>query len=226
MHRNTATIVALTTLTAMTALTAAATVDLAYSSYDVDFDGWQARDTLNGNITYYQPDWNAAGGMPTGHIEFHDITAGGYVFEAPTQFTGDFSAAIGNGGVSFDWMADMIQDGKRASVIFISNGVRLWTGSDPDPIAGIWHSFNFNFDATGGWNVDYGLGGGVQAATTADMYNVLSSVTRMDITGETWTGIVETTWLDNPRIYMSVPAPGALALLGLASLAGTGRRRR
>jgi MYXO-CTERM domain-containing protein len=50
----------------------------------------------------------------------------------------------------------------------------------------------------------------------------------MDITGETWTGVSETTWLDNPRIWMkdvSVPAPGALALLGLSGLAGSRRRR-
>jgi MYXO-CTERM domain-containing protein len=33
-----------------------------------------------------------------------------------------------------------------------------------------------------------------------------------------------TAWLDNPMIY-SVPAPGAFALLGLASIVGARRRR-
>jgi hypothetical protein len=222
------TAIVLAVLTTVTTVASAATVDLAYSSFDVDQDGWRSRDALNGTISYFPVDWNASGGMPTGHIEFADITQGGYVFEAPTQFTGDFSMATGIGGVSFDWMADMIQDGKRASVIFTSNAVRLWAGSNPDPAPGMWHSFNFNFDANAGWKVDFGQGAGAQAATISDIGLVLGNVTGMDITGETWTGVSETTWLDNPRIWMkdvSVPAPGALALLGLSGLAGSRRRR-
>ncbi|MDP7574263.1 MAG: hypothetical protein QF723_04055, partial [Phycisphaerales bacterium] len=68
-------------------------------------------------------------------------------------------------------------------------------------------------------------GGASQLATMNEINSVLANVTGMDITGETWTGINETTWLDNPRIYMNVPAPGALALLGVASIIGSRRRR-
>ncbi|MDG1838664.1 MAG: PEP-CTERM sorting domain-containing protein [Phycisphaerales bacterium] len=228
MSRTTAAV--LVVLTTVTSFASAATIDLAYSSFDANHDGWQSRDTLNGTTSYFSVDWNATGGMPTGHIEFADITQGGYVFEAPTQFTGDFSMATGVGGVSFDWMADMIQDGKRASVIFhSSNGVRLWASSNPDPAAGIWHSFSFNFDANAGWKVDFAQGAGAQTATVNDISQVLGNVIGMDITGETWTGVSETTWLDNPRIWMrdaDAPAPGALALLGLAGIAGSRRRRR
>lgn len=210
---------------AVVAVPCAASINLAYSSYDTDQDGWQVRDTVNGSTSYYTPDWLPSGGVPTGHLEFADITPGGYVFEAPTQFTGDFSAAVNNGGVSFDWMADRVQDGKRASVIFLSGAVRLSASSDPDPVPGIWHSFDFAFDTSVSWMINDGLGGGAQVATMSDITSVLSNVTGMDITGETWTGISETTWLDNPRIYMNVPAPGALALLAAASMVGTRRRR-
>ena len=142
------------------------------------------------------------------------------------QFSGDFSAAVNNGGVSFDWMADMIQSGKRASVIFWSGNVRLSASSDPDPAANIWHSFDFSFDTSVSWMINYGAGGGSQLATMNEISSVLGNVTGMDITGETWTGISETTWLDNPRIYMQVPTPSALALMAVASCVGIRRRRR
>jgi hypothetical protein len=205
-------------------LTTAATIDLAYTPFDSGIEGWQVRDTVNNNVNYFTPDWLAAGGVPTGHLEFADVTPGGYVFEAPDSFEGDFSQAVSNnGGVSFNWKADMIQDGKRASVSFYRGGARMWMVSDPDPTEGIWHSFNWTFAMATGWQINYGSG--TQLATLGDMQYVLSDVTQMDISGETWTGVSETTWLDNPRIYMQdVPAPGALALLGLA--AATGRRRR
>jgi hypothetical protein len=218
------TLFGLTALAVFTSAAPAAITDLAISTFDSNVDDWTVRDTVNGNVTYYSPYWNASGGVPTGHVQFSDITPGGYVFEAPDEFTGDFSVAVNFGGVSFDWMADQIQDGKRASVILWRDGVRRAASSNPDPAAGVWHSFDFAFNTNVAWQIDYGTGN--QLATTADLTYVLSGVTGMDITGETWTGMVETTWLDNPRIYTRhVPAPGALALLGVAGLAGTRRRR-
>ena len=217
------TLLTIASVTAMTAAAHASTINLAYSDYNTSVDGWTVRDTVNGNVSYFTPTWNAAGGMPTGHVEFADVTPGGYVFEASADFTGDFSAALAVGGVSFDWKANQIQAGKRAGVSLWRDGVRLSTSSDPDPAANIWHSFDFAFTMNTTWNVDYGSG--AQLATMADLSYVLSNVTGMDITGETWTGMSETTWLDNPRIYTRVPAPGALGLLGIAAIAGVRRRR-
>ena len=226
MSRISPTFAFLAALTTMTAASTAATVDLAHTPFDVDQDDWLVRDTVNGVVSYYMPDWKPSGGVPDGHLEFADITPGGYVFEAPAQFTGDFSAAVNNGGVSFDWMADMIQGGKRASVIFWSGNVRLSASSDADPAANIWHSFDFSLDTSVSWMINYGAGGGSQLATMNEISSVLGNVTGMDITGETWTGISETTWLDSPRIYMQVPAPSALALMAVASCVGIRRRRR
>jgi len=226
MSRISPTFAVLAALTTMTAASTAATVDLAHTPFDVDQDDWLVRDTVNGVVSYYMPDWKPSGGVPDGHLEFADVTPGGYVFEAPVQFSGDFSAAVNNGGVSFDWMADMIQSGKRASVIFWSGNVRLSASSDPDPAANIWHSFDFSFDTSVSWMINYGAGGGSQLATMNEISSVLGNVTGMDITGETWTGISETTWLDNPRIYMQVPTPSALALMAVASCVGIRRRRR
>ncbi|MCH2134992.1 MAG: PEP-CTERM sorting domain-containing protein [Phycisphaerales bacterium] len=215
---------ALATSTLLTSAASASIVDLAHSSFDTDIENWTVRDTVNGNVTYYAPGWNAAGGLPDGHVEFADITPGGYVFEESTEFSGDFSAALVTGGVSFDWMADMIQDGKRASVILWSGNTRLFNSSAPDPAAGVWHSFSFMFNVGNGWQID--SGNGAQLASLSDIDSVLQSVTMMEITGETWTGMNETTWLDNPRIWArSVPAPGALALLGVAAITGARRRR-
>jgi hypothetical protein len=223
--RHTNTLSALTALAAITSVANAATIDLAYNPFDTGIDGWSVRDTVNGNVTFFSPSWNAAGGMPDGHLEFSDITPGGYVFQGSQDFIGDFSSAANIGGVSFDWKANQIQSGKRAGVILWRDGVRLSTASDPDPAANVWHSFDFAFNMSSNWSVNYGSGS--QTATMADVVYVLSNVTGMDITGETWTGMSETTWLDNPRLYtQDVPAPGALALLGVASIVGLGRRRR
>jgi hypothetical protein len=223
MHRN-STFLGIAALALLSTSASAAITDLAISTFDTSVDGWTVRDTVNGNVSYYTPLWNAAGGMPTGHVQFSDVTPGGYVFEASSAFSGDFSQAVTDGGVSFDWMADQIQDGKRASVIFWRDNVRLWASSDPDPAADVWHSFEFVFNMNVAWQIDYGSGG--QLATMADLNYVLSGVSGMDITGETWTGMIETTWLDNPRIWTRiVPAPGAIAMLGLAGIAGARRRR-
>ncbi|MDG2054543.1 MAG: hypothetical protein P8J86_07535 [Phycisphaerales bacterium] len=195
---------------------------LAHSNYDQDLDGWRVKDTINNVSSYYAPTWLPNGGAPDGHMEFHDVTPGGYIFEAPDKFHGDFSAAVGNGGVFYDWGADWIMDDRRSSVTFWSGDVRLWASSNQGLATNVWHHFDYAFDMGVGWKVDYGLG--AQTATMADLYTVLSNVTDMNISGETWTGITETTWVDNPTIYMNVPAPGALALFGLAGLVG--RRRR
>ncbi len=53
---------------------AAATIDLAYTSFDSSIEGWQVRDTVNNNISYFTPDWMPTGGVPTGHLEFADVT--------------------------------------------------------------------------------------------------------------------------------------------------------
>ena len=61
-------------------------------------------------------------------------------------------------------------------------------------------------------------------ATMADMTGVLSATDGLFITADTVDGMDGSCWLDNPMIH-SVPAPGALALLGLASIVGARRRR-
>ncbi len=57
----------------------------------------------------------------------------------------------------------------------------------------IWHSFDFAFDTSVSWMVNYGSEGPWQLATMNEIKSVLANVTGMDITGETWTGINETT---------------------------------
>ena len=196
---------------------------LAHSSFDVDHDDWRVKDTLNGNVTYFTPGWDPTGGVPTGNLAFADVTPGGYIFEAPDEFHGDFSGAVGNGGGFFDWKADMIMEGRRPAVYFWRDGVRLIGVGETGLAPGTWHHIDLVFDMSVDWKIDYGSG--AQTATLTELAWVLSDVQDMNITGETWTGIQETTWLDNPTIYGRVPAPGALALLLGAGLAARRRRR-
>lgn len=196
---------------------------VAHTGFDNGLEGWQVRDTLNGAVTYFTPTWMPNGGVPDGHMSFQDVTPGGYIFEAPNAFHGDFSALVGTGGVFYDWGADHIMPDRRSSVSFYNGSVRMWAASGQGLPTNVWTRFDFGFDLSAGWKVDYGSG--AQTATLADLQYVLSNVTDMTISGETWTGIIETTWVDNPTIYRSIPAPGALALLGVAGIL-TGRRRQ
>ncbi|MDG2422491.1 MAG: hypothetical protein P8M22_00780 [Phycisphaerales bacterium] len=202
---------------------AMASTYLAHSNYDNDVDSWKVRDNLSGNVTYFTPSWAPSGGVPTGHLEFADVTPGGYLFEAPDHFHGDFSSAVGNGGIFFDWKADMIMDNKRPGVSLYRDGVRLIGLGSFGLAESQWHHLDFAFDLSAGWLVD--LGNGAQTATMADIQWVLEDVDDLRIVGETWTGVSETTWLDNPTIYTNVPAPGALALLVGAGLILPRRRR-
>ncbi|MCH2140965.1 MAG: hypothetical protein MK100_08030, partial [Phycisphaerales bacterium] len=76
MSRISHTFAVLAALTTMTAASTAATVDLAYTPFDADQDDWLVRDTVNGAVSYYMPDWKPSGGVPDGHLEFADITPG------------------------------------------------------------------------------------------------------------------------------------------------------
>ena len=196
---------------------------LAHSNFDVDVDGWRVKDTLNGNVSYFTPGLECNRRCSDGDLVFADVTQGWVPLRGPEKFHGDFSSAVGNGGVFFDWKADMIMDGRRPGVYFWRDGVRLMGLGDFNLAENTWHHVEFTFDMSVDWKIDYG--NGAQAATLTELAWVLSDVQDMNITGETWTGVEETTWLDNPTIYTNVPAPGALALLLGAGLAVRRRRR-
>jgi hypothetical protein len=226
MTRNTTLIAALTVLTAVSATASAAT--LAYSSFDTGDEGWTAQQGPAGSP--HAVNWNSTGGVPAGNINYWDQTSyDAEWFSASASFLGggDFSSAVNNGGVSFDWAADLGSAAQMLQIAFTmgsnqSGATVLWA----DAIATVdshWYHYDFGFDSGTTWMIQSG-GNPATIATTSDLTNVLSAVDGMFITADTMDGMDGTAWLDNPMIY-SVPAPGAFALLGLASIVGARRRR-
>ncbi len=226
MTRNTTLIAVLTMLTAVSTTASAAT--LAYSSFDTGDEGWTAQQGPAGSP--YAVTWSSTGGVPTGNINYWDRTNYDEEwFSASASFLGggNFSSAVNNGGVSFDWAADLGPTTQIVQVAFTMNytpnsGTVLWS----DAIAtvdGHWYHYDFGFDSATTWMIQ-SSGGPATVATTSDLINALSAVDGMFITADTVDGMDDNVWLDNPMIY-SVPAPGALALLGLASIVGARRRR-
>ncbi len=221
----TAMIAALAVLSTLSATASAAT--LAISTFDTGDEGWISQRGPTGSP--YTVNWNPTGGVPTGHINYWDHTSYDYeFFSASSSFlgSGDFSQAAGNGGVSFDWGTDMGSASQMLQIAFTSTylgSTVLWTET-PATIGPGWTNYDFAFDSTASWMIEIN-GAPVGAATSADISGVLAVVNGMFITADTVDGMDGNCWLDNPMIY-SVPAPGAFALLGLAGIAGTRRRRR
>lgn len=223
MTRNTTIFVTLATLTAMSSAASGGT--LAFSSFDTGDEGWTAQ--AGPGAPQYTTNWNPTGGTPTGHIQYQDATSNDAEwFAASAGFlgNGDFSSAIGNGGVSFDWSADYAPSAVNVQIAFVGGNQILWTETLASVGTG-WNAYDFAFDLTTAWMMTDNNTNTTNAATTGDMYSVLSSVDGLYITGDILYGMDGTCSLDSPRIY-SVPAPGALALLGVASIVGTRRRRQ
>ncbi|HCV23663.1 MAG TPA: hypothetical protein DGN59_09395 [Candidatus Latescibacteria bacterium] len=223
MNHTTTIIAAFATLTAITTTASAAV--LAVSTFDTGDEGWIAQAGPTG--TPYAVAWNPTGGVPTGHLEYQDATSqSAEWFSASASFlgAGDFSQAVGTGGVSFDWVTNVGSATQTVQIAFTGNyagGSILWAEL-PELVAGGWANYDFAFNPTASWQIE--IGPSSTLATMADISGVLSSVDGLFITGDTVVGMDGTCRLDNPTIY-GVPAPGALALIGLASLLGTRRRR-
>jgi MYXO-CTERM domain-containing protein len=223
MHRTMTRIAALATFTAMTATASSAT--LAYSSFDTGDEGWIAQQGPAG--APYAVHWNPSGGVPTGNINYWDQTSyNPEWFSASASFigSGDFSQAVNNGGVSFDWATDLGSAAQMVQVAFTGGyqgGSILWAETVASVGTG-WANYDFSFDSTTLWMLE--ANSTTTIATMADMTGVLSATDGLFITADTVDGMDGSCWLDNPMIH-SVPAPGALALLGLASIVGARRRR-
>ena len=226
MTRTTTLIAALATLTAVSATASATT--LAYSSFDTGDEGWTAQQGPAGSP--YAVNWNPTGGVPTGNINYWDQTSyDAEWFSASASFLGggDFSSAVNNGGVSFDWAADLGSAAQMVQIAFTmgsnqSSGAVLWADAVAT-VDGHWYHYDFGFDPSTTWMIQI-VGNPPAVATASDLNNVLSAVDGMFITADTVDGMDGNVWLDNPLIY-SVPAPGAFALFGLASIVGARRRR-
>jgi len=196
-------------------------VTLASSTFDASTEGWKA---VNGASHFERL---LDGGDPGGFIQAKDVNGETlWFFAAPSAYLGDKSAAYG-GSLSFALKSDSTSPPLATTYADIhllgANGVRLVFTGDAVPTGG-WTSYTVALVADGSWKVDSVNG---PNATAADFAGVLANLETLRIRGD-YKQAVETTGLDSVVLTAAVPEPAtaAMALAGLALLAGIARRRQ
>ncbi len=165
------------------------TLDLAYNSFSTGEEGWTVL-TSNGFVPLV---WNGDS------IQREDKASGGTSFVAPWPFLGDLRQAH---GISFDWCADMIGKKRGVSVTLYQGGSVKWIAANlavTDDYENQWLTFDFPFTNAASWLTSNGTF--TVRASDARIFDILSNVTRIRITGESMIGIGETVKLDNVHLY-------------------------
>lgn len=192
----------------------------AFSSFDVDAEGWTVADTAGAGdysllIDELGSVWASDSGNPGGGISATDNTNFTIMFRAPDAYRGDRSAALGL-ELRFDitsthdsWTQDTVVVLKGANMILVSEFTL--------PVAGQWNTVVIPLVASS-FRMNNAQGA---VASDADFAAVLADVDEFWINAEFGDGLIETTTLDN--VYFPVPAPAAFALMPLGLLL---RRRR
>ena len=94
--------------------------------------------------------------LGTGGLDLHlfrpAVDSKGYLTVNGTDIlgNGDFSSAIGNGGVSFDWSADYASGAVNVQIAFVDGNQILWTETLASVGTG-WNAYDFAFDPTTAW---------------------------------------------------------------------------
>lgn len=190
-------------------------------TFDSDAQGWSlANDgqdfAFDGTI-----------GNPGGAISARDIVSGSiWFFGSPTVEAGNRSELYGN-AVTWDILGitgNHTSASTGADVMLTGNGMQIGLDMGVLPVNGQWTSWSALIDESAGWQTVSSFSSATLTGTIADeamIRGVLSDLTGVYIRGE-FTNGADSTAIDNVSI---VPAPGALALMGLSGLVA-GRRRR
>lgn len=196
---------------------------IAFSNFSTGADGWRVAgdaqgEGLSGNLG--TPTWQAAGGQAGGGIISTDDGMGGtWYWVAPVAYLGDVSAAYG-GAIAFDMKVTNHGNWHRPDLVLTSDGLTITHQLDRDPTK-VWGHFDVPFTA-GGW-INEASG---QAATAAEIRQVLGDLTSLWIRGEFYNGH-DQGCLDNVEMTTGgeAPEPAALALLAAGGLFLLRRRR-
>ena len=196
---------------------------LAETTFDAGPSGWRILD-FSTSGQYLTPSstlnvtWSSSGGSPGGHIFAADPTMGIFLFDAPTNFHGDFSAAYG-GVLEFD-LASTRQDWTNDNVVVLvgrlTNGVQSAIVAQVQPLpTAAWGHYAIGLVARK-FRLHNKQGPPV---SLADFRSVLSNVVALRISGEYGSVVVETTRLDSVRIttqsLLSIQCFTAVTLDGL-----------
>lgn len=195
---------------------AAQAVTLVSSDFDSGSEGWVA---VNGATA---ATWVPSGGVTGGYIQATDsMSEQIWLFQAPTAWLGDRSAAIGG---TIDWSLKVSTLASPMTVPYAD--IKIGSGSlvlaaEAGPSPGLdWTSYSVSFNV-GQWRVGDYTG---ELASAQQIAAVLSNLEFLRIRGE-FSGAIDTGGLDHV-VMSAVPElpTAALALAGIALL-GLARRR-
>lgn len=203
----------------------AGTASAAESHFDAGDEGWTFAEVdfaISANpphVAAVNPlAWKDTGGHPGGYVEItRDPSPLWNWFSAPAAFLGDQSALYG-GTLTYDLIDSAGGAGSEIlpAVMLVGAGTTLYINSGwPDDA---WTSYSIMLKEAG-WYTDFFDPAG-SPATQAEFQAVLADVQGLYIDGD-WTGVPNSMGLDN---VVMTPAPGSLALAGLAIIVA--RRRR
>lgn len=200
-------------------------------TFDTGNQNWLVSDALSGPGAGLASGWDSAGQR----LSSEDLN-GWNTFSAPTALLGNLSALAGQ-TISFelqDTLKDANADNYFTFGIHGSNGVTLlWFGGSPSTTAMTLFSATLGVSDTR-WRVTTTLDdpNSGAAPTATDWSNVLANVDWIRFDAD-WNTGADSAFLDNvvlgdrgTNLPVPVPATAALAVLGLACLGLTARRRR
>ncbi|MEM1422873.1 MAG: laminin B domain-containing protein [Planctomycetota bacterium] len=207
---------------AATAASAHAVVPTIASTFDTGPEGWG---TLNSATGF---GWDPALGSPGGAIHardqgFFDI----WYYAASDAYSGDLTAYY-DGAITWDTLGIEGDQSlaSRADVMIFGGGLGIGVNIAASPERGTWVTRSVTL-TQGDWFIVGSANEGAlipSVATEQEIMYVLSNVDGFFLQGEYTDGADETA-IDNVFLTaFGVPSPGALAFLGLATLAT--RRRR
>jgi hypothetical protein len=207
---------------AITSISSASLAGVTYAFTD-DAQGWGI---VNDGTGFMWDD--TIGNNELGAIRARDVVSGNiWLFSAPTEDLGNLSGLYNN-TISYDILGitgnHTSLGGDRADIILTGAGLSIGIDAGTQPVNGQWTSASALVSVDADWKIissfsDATLTGSL--ATQGQIESVLADMTGLYIRGE-YTNGGDATAIDNVDF---VPAPGALALMGMSGIMITRRRR-
>jgi len=209
------------TVLALATLAAPALAGVAYP-FETDIMGWSIVSDGTGFM------WDGTiGNGGLGAIRARDVVNGDiWLYSAPQADLGNMSGLY-NSSISYDILGitgNQGIGGGLADVILTGAGISIGINFGVQPVLGQWVSASVLVSEAADWKIVNSFANATLSgtdATSANIQSVLGDLDGLYIRGE-YTNGGDATALDNVDF---VPAPGALALIGMGGIMITRRRR-